>query len=556
MIANAHTAGDGEWFWYAEMLRGGVHLYSTLHLALQPLFVLETELFLVLLGKGWIASKVPAILHLLALCLGIHLLSRRSGWPDWQKALLILGAFFLIVRFEAYRFDDYHVLCDSFALFMAVLLLRLEESFTAGQTLIIAAGLGLLQGLMVTTRLNDGAAMLIFLAIAIPCLTPKSKLASLATFFAVSALTALSIVLLTGDSLYAYAVNTIFKAPGSKGGLTSVMISPFILPWRSFLFLNPDVRVQVLVAALLAVLGVCAMAVRPLSWKNLVGVVAIAVSFQLGARQVFTGSIVPVLCAVWVFATYGLGLAAIIRLPKWSSSPREILLLMPLGLLASGSMSSAGSHTGLYAPIGILLLLIPLAFAENSRLAIKEGPARQALLAVIGLMALSGIIYRTNNPYSWHNYFVPRMFEDRVIFRHPEYGPMVIDKQLLNFIQPICREIDQRGGSRELLSLPYPYANYFCDIPPWHGYVQTFFDTSNRETIAGLMGELATPPQWILYQHQPLTLGMHESVYNQRRRLPHRDLDEFIMGKVASKEWAVVNRQDYGSDWILIRTRQ
>src|SRR5258707_11725998 len=94
MIANTQAAADGSWFWYATYLRGGKRLYADLHLALQPLFVLETASFLALLGKGWLVSKIPAVLHLVAYCFGLLLLTRQSNLPDRQKALILGCTFF------------------------------------------------------------------------------------------------------------------------------------------------------------------------------------------------------------------------------------------------------------------------------------------------------------------------------------------------------------------------------------------------------------------------------------------------------------------------------
>src|SRR5260370_3285208 len=123
MIANMQSAADGGWFWYAVLLSSGKRLYADMHLALQPLFVLETTSFLALLGKGWLVSKIPALLHLVAYCFGLFLLARHSRLSDRQKALILGCAFFVSVTFEAYRFDDYHVLAECFELYSILALL-------------------------------------------------------------------------------------------------------------------------------------------------------------------------------------------------------------------------------------------------------------------------------------------------------------------------------------------------------------------------------------------------------------------------------------------------
>src|SRR5258705_12880648 len=122
LIANVQSAADGAWFWYAVFLNSGRRLYADMHLALQPLFVLETATFLALFGKGWLASKIPSFLHLVAYCFGLYLLARHSRLPDWQRALLLACAFFVSIAFEGYRFDDYRVVADCFRLYSIILL--------------------------------------------------------------------------------------------------------------------------------------------------------------------------------------------------------------------------------------------------------------------------------------------------------------------------------------------------------------------------------------------------------------------------------------------------
>ena len=150
------------WFWYATALRNGKHLYADLHLALQPLFPLETSYFLSLLGKGWLVSKVPAVLHLVAYCVGLLLIARSSNLSDRQNALNLACAFFTSIAFVGYRFDDYHVLADAFQVYSIVVLLLLEKTtFAPRRRLGLAAVLGILSGLSLMSRPNDGAALVV-----------------------------------------------------------------------------------------------------------------------------------------------------------------------------------------------------------------------------------------------------------------------------------------------------------------------------------------------------------------------------------------------------------
>jgi hypothetical protein len=198
MIAQTQASGDGGWTWYATLMRGGKHLYRDLHLALQPLYVLETAWFLGLLGKGWLASKAPAVLHLVAYCAGLLLLVRRSELSDGEKAVVLGCGFFVSICFEAYRFDDYHVLADCFALYCLVALLRVQTAPSPRAVHLLGAVLGVLCGLTLTTRVNDGAALLVAVAIGLVCLAPSHRLLALVLFFLASGATVAVIVSLTG----------------------------------------------------------------------------------------------------------------------------------------------------------------------------------------------------------------------------------------------------------------------------------------------------------------------------------------------------------------------
>ena len=57
MIANVQPAGDGVWFWYSWFFLGGKHLYADMHLALQPLFVLETASVIVQVASFKMTGK-------------------------------------------------------------------------------------------------------------------------------------------------------------------------------------------------------------------------------------------------------------------------------------------------------------------------------------------------------------------------------------------------------------------------------------------------------------------------------------------------------------------
>jgi hypothetical protein len=743
LIANLEPANEGVWFWYSVFFRSGRHLYADMHLALQPLYVLETSAFMAVLGKGWLVSRIPAVLHLVAYCLALLLLVRRSTFSDAQKAILLACSFFVSIAFGAIVFGDYHVLADCFMLYSLLALLSLRTSSSVGRALGLAVILGVLSGLSLTTRLNDGAALFAGVFLAIVCLAPLKKLLSLLLFCLATGFTVVLIATLTGDSLHDYFRYSIFGAAGIKGGGSgSVLTQPLRLPWSivGWLMHNwPILKFSYLAAFLLALtLG---FLFRELSrrrgwWQLGLAVLGVVLLAMLAPRTglFLDNALVVHLSSLLILLAYGLGIWVAARFilslfdPKRANGwdRREILLLIPLGQMASGSMSSGGMHYSLLGPVGVfivllgicspirlkldshpswlprntvewlirssriptdfhirrrgrwelglavigvvliafsgwmfvaprtalfvpdvstpsrlqdnalllflagllvllayglaiwaiarfifrlfdrkraggwdrreVLLLIPLVLiavgstsagtiqsdvigamfvfivvlAICSAIYLKAEWPRDTLFALAILLIVCVGVYRFDSPYSWYTYREKPMFMDRVWYQHPDYGPIYIERDLLQMVQPVCQKIRKSGVTNELLSLPYPGANYFCSIPPWHGYVQTFFDTTSKQTMQTLMNELqASPPKWIFYQRQLKTIRMHEIAYNQGNPLQQRYLDQLIAQKIADGIWRVVYTSDFGeaslrssgfdkqwdNQWILIQTR-
>jgi hypothetical protein len=118
-------------------------------------------------------------------------------------------------------------------------------------------------------------------------------------------------------------------------------------------------------------------------------------------------------------------------------------------------------HTGLYSPLALLILLLTIVSPVRLNL---HWP-RQFLLALAVLLLCNAAFYKARFPYVWHSYQSLPLFAGRQWYQHPDYGPMIVARDQLRFIEPVCDEIHSNGAQNELLSLPYPYANYFCSIP-------------------------------------------------------------------------------------------
>jgi hypothetical protein len=567
LIANTQLACDGGWFWYAVLHHAGTRLYRDLHLVLQPLAVLETEWWMSLVGKGWIVSKVPAVIHLVAFTTGIALVTAKSKLAAIPKAIVVACVFFVGIHFEAYRFDDYHVMADALALFSILLLLKLDRAESIDSNLKLAAALGFLSGLAIMTRLTDGMALCLSTALAIAYLVKTKRAACLIAFFCFTCLVILGIVVLTGDSVRDYATSTILHAAGPKGGLASVLTRPWLLLWNTLVFLVA--RQQ------LMTVFYCGAAAASWTWlvasftsaghprstiKATVGLGLLAGAIGLLWPVIQNGDLIVTLSAVWVITGYGIVFFLVYSIALESvrvggtaiANPKRVILFLPFALLLAGSMSSAGYHFGLYAPIAFLILAVVVLFPA----VFERRWLRSCFLVIAALMAVSGACSKTINPASWHSYRSFPMFAHRILTNHPTYGTMVIDDSLHDFVGGICSVV-KSGGKTELLSIPFSYANYYCDIPPWQGFVQTFFDLSGKEVINDMMAKLQhSPPKWVLYQRQLEYLTMHEKVFNNGRRLPQRDLDEFIVANVIAGRWKLVmrGRDRAGSDWLLLRT--
>lgn len=575
MILNTQMGGEGMWFWYATAFRHGAKLYSGLHIALQPLFILETSIWMRLFGsRAWV-YELPSVGHLLILCLGFYLVLREADWPDWQKGLVLAGVFCLFVCGHSYRFDDYHVIAEILILYSFFVLLRLAQVDVAARQRRLVCVLGLLCGLTITTRLTDGAALLAASAICLPFLLRRGRVTSLVLLFVGAVATVVVVVKLTGDTLSQWISSSILKAAGSKGGTGSIFAAPLLLFRNTLHLLHGSGKKLLIVLLGLVVLGfiVDRFWRRGARYLVLLQLAVAAVLYLVSPpdlrEQLRLGTLISAFVLLMIVVTYLLAPIVathfgLTRFGESGSKPglglwdsREVLVIVPLAEWASYS-AGAGAEplTNYYAPVGILLMLF-VVMVPFRRI---PGWVTSGFVTVMTLIAVSGFSSKVLLPYSWQNYVYGPMFVNREWYHHPVYGPLYIDSDLLHFSKAVCADIGDADSSRkpELLSLPYPFPNYFCATPPWHDYVQTFFDTSTRTVIDRMMEELNTaPPQYIVYQRQMQIMTGAERLYNHGQPIAQRNLDALILAKIATGQWRLIEKRDYldGDGWYIIRTR-
>ena len=568
LIVNNQLAGEATWFWYARLFHQGSKLYAGLHLALQPLMILEMNVWMQVFGIKCLVTEIPAVLHLLILCAGLYLLLRQSDWPDWQKAILIAGSFVFWIIGPSYRFDDYHVTTESFILYSLLLLVLLSKTELVRRQTQIAVALGILCGLAITSRLNDGVALFGATLTCLPILTSKGRLRVAGLYAAAAVFTWFAIIRCTGDTFSVYLASTLTKAVGSKGGAGTILTNPFHLFFNA-LYLRHGVRWLFLAFVCLMIAAVLIQRFWIDRVWAIVGMQVLLTPFAYGftshrdqQRSPDNALMDLALCAI-VVGTYVLACIVLVRLAIWISSSgtwkwdtREILIFLPLAELASNAATaSAQPRSGYYAQMVMALLLVPLLQPVR-----KQVPwANATLLAFLIWFTVVGTLFKERVPYFWDNLRGRPMFVDRQWYRHPIYGPMYIQTDLLQFSTSVCDKMGGIGAHPELLSIPFSYANYFCGTPPWHGYIQTFIDITAQSTMQKLLTELqGAPPQWIVYQRQMGSLYVLEQTFNHSRPSPQRALDTLITQKVASGEWTVVYSASfqYGDGWYVIRTRQ
>ncbi len=562
LISQVQVAGDGMWYWYAVLLNSGHHLYRDLHLPLQPLYPLLVAGTLRALGPGWIVSKLPAVVFMVLYAAALWRIVRALPGNDFQRAAAILLGFGMPLLFDASRFDDYHVLTDTFAAYSILLLLRLTREERMRSLATHAAALGVLSGLATVSRLNDGVFLALAVALVLFGFARERRLATVALFAGVAATIALSIVLLTGDTIQDWATNSIFRAAGAKGGVGKLLLAPFALlgDAASLWFKSPSYPLlQVYTIALCAAVGLvyqgrlrkAGVAVRAAVGGVLVVLLYLAQK-RWGIQELpraMADLAVPMAFLAGASALFSLRRA---RNVSEESPDLQLLILLPVSQLLSGSMSSGGTFVSLASPLGMVLVLLPLVFQRPFRAAV----VRTGYAAGMLVMALCCFLYKEHHPFFWHSYQAAPFFAARQVYHHPLYGPMVIETRLLTLVEPMC-EATRMQPDAGMLTLPFPYPNYFCGIAPWHGNVQTFFDISTAETVNRLHADLQqAPPAVIVYQRQMGNLALHERLYNGGHALPQRALDELIGHKLEHGEWTALSSthlQD--SDWIVIRTR-
>ena len=294
----------------------------------------------------------------------------------------------------------------------------------------------------------------------------------------------------TGDSLHDWASYSVFHVAVSKGGTGHVFADPLRLPWHTVNYFENPATIVIALYLFASVFAWIAL-IRPfLRSKQLpdlpkfcVGAVILVMPALYLWHVLLDSMAVLVIPLLGILLVYGIGVAVVVRLllqlappstvPGWN--PRETSLCSSLWVSwPSGSMSTGAEPLGLSGPLGMTILLLPIA----SPIHLRRESVRAFAFALVTLVAVLCAAQKYREPFFWHSYKLGPMFTGRQWYHHPDYGPMVIERDDLAFIQPVCDAVRADGAQQGLLSCPTPIPTTSA---PSHPGTDTFRHSSTPQ---------------------------------------------------------------------------
>lgn len=561
-------AGDGTWFLYVDEIFSGLPLYKELHVTQQPIFFLISAFVRWVAGDNYLLLKILYLPLLIFFIYSIYKISSLCSKNEILRSLIVLFIFFSGTLFEAYRFDDYHVFAHSLVLisfYYSSLYITNKvsfENFSLIQSFIF--------GLAFLTRINEG--LCIFFAILFISIVKRPSVLKLIKSFIYGTVIFIVLVILAltlmHDTPLEWLSSTLFQATESKGGV--VLIGrPINLILNSYNFLA-DYNTKYLIKIQFLSIIFLFLWIFYFHKKNDFNIrnyywFSIAIFIIYSIKRIYNPILSYDLIPICLFIALGLFIYSLFFLcSRFINKPAEMehssqlyLAAYPFFLFALSSLSSGGRFDSLFFPSCLALICLIIFISSIYR----HQPAVLPILFIAYMICftsvIEGVSLRSKRPYGWQSYYAPKFFsgfKGYEIINDSARGLHIMPIELMNLISPVCEIV---GKNHTLLSLPFSFANYYCGVKPWNGYIQTFFDTSNSKTIRQLIAALEnSPPDYIFYQRQLINMTAHENIFFGDKPLPHRDLDRLIMNRIAIKKWKIVYQSDSypPSEWMLIKT--
>lgn len=564
---------DGVWKSYGQLLLNKENIYSDLEIVAQPLMILIHALIIKVYPNSLIFEKIIFFLISIGYLHSLKLLVELTKKSYFEKLIIYLSLFFTGILFEAYRFDDYHSIANTFIFYSIYFSFKYLKTNNIKYILI----LGILCSLTLLTRLNQGFTLLI-ICLLLPLLVNKKYYAKaehllylLIPFFIIFFLTMFIISENTHDWYTSTISNGLEIKTSSKNFINLNIFSTPLNLFRNSL----DHIIKSLSSALLqkkinlTTLLVILFFINTLNLKT-----EKVYKFLLNSFLLFTlinlhltkptgvvpiQEIIPLSILSLSLITIYYASKIIYNLTKKKEFDKKIILILfPFLLFFFESFSSGGYLNSLYFPMMLsiyIFLLFDSFYSYNKFL----------YLIFLIFILINGFTYKLENPFSWHSYKSLTFYEfyktssngigikNYLSSSNDSLGYHLIDFQLYNLISPVCDLVDL---SSNLISIPHPFPNYYCNVNLWNNHVQSFFDTTSSKNMEILYENIKNnPPKYIFYQRDIINLKGHEEIFKIDPIF--RDLDTLIMHNIQNKLWEVIyTSSSYPpSNWLLILTR-
>ena len=565
---------DGVWPSYGQIFLNKVNIYSDLELVVQPLMILIQAFIIKVYPNSLIFEKIIFFLISIGYVHSLKLLVELTKKSYFEKLIIYLSLFFTGILFEAWRFDDYHSIANSFLLYS----IYFSYKYLKTNNIKYISILGILSSLTLLTRLNQGFTVLI-ITFLMPLLVNKKYytkakhlLFLLIPFFIIFLL----VMFIISENTNDWFLSTISSGLEIKTSSKNIINLNIFSSPLNLLRNSSDYIIKSISSALLQ---------KKINWTALLVILFFINTLNLKTEKVYkfvlnsfllltlvnlylANTTDPVLIIEIIpYSILGLSLITIYYASKIifdltkkkQFDKKLILILFPFLLFFFESFSSGGYFFGLYFPLMLSIYIFLLVF--DSFYSYNKFFYIIFLLVIL----MTGFNYKLNNPFSWHSYRSLTFYEfyntsdneigikNYLSSTNDSLGYHLIDFQLYDLISPVCDLVDQ---SSDLLSIPHPFPNYYCNVNLWNNNVQSFFDTTSSKNMKILYENIKNnPPKYIFYQRDINNLIGHEKVFKIDPIF--RDLDTLIMHNIQNKLWEVIyTSSSYPpSNWLLILTR-
>jgi len=371
-------AGDGTWFFYAKDFLDGKRLFSDLNLLQQPVFILINAIGISAFPQSYIAQKIIFVPILVLYVFFSYLLVNKSSAGQLFKTALFLCFFFAGIRFEAYRFDDYHAFVSMMSiLIILIFIVYLGDEISKKRGVILSLVAGFVVTVCILTRLNDGLILFISSMLFYLLRRKSGYYIDLFLFLISSVVTFFVVLWIINENVFTWFSSTIVTASSAKGGIQQLLQSPFFLLFNSVNILISSKVGLSFAASVLSIICSCGlikiftffhenqqakMDKKTFSLFALY-IIFLGILFFLEKFLLFSESdmiVVLTVASIPMMVIFCLlrGFSFILFFREGEFSWQELLLIIPVGLFVSGAMSSGGHPLGgLYFQFALFMTL-------------------------------------------------------------------------------------------------------------------------------------------------------------------------------------------------------